>query len=165
MDSILTIMEFAKKLFSSQLLVMQDSSLIAIRDVLHAQLVANHAPVLLSVPLVLKTVSKSLMVSVKPNVEMESLLELNNVTIETSFQTMAVHQHVKSKLFGLVLVNHLPVLTMVQQYAETEESKEEKNVMMETWLTETDVQADVKRKLPQLLQLPQLLTVHQPAKV
>lgn len=132
MDSILTITEFVKKSFLLQLLVMLDSSSIAQRDVLHAQLVAKAAQVLPSVLFVLKTVSQSSMEFVKLNVVMDLLLELNNVMIETDFLTMAVHQPVKLKLSGPVLVNHQFVPTMVQLFVETEELKEENNVMMET---------------------------------
>lgn len=132
MDSILTTTEFVKKSFLLQLLVMLDSSSIAQRDVLHAQLVAKAAQVLPSVLLVLKTVSQSSMEFVKLNVVMDLLLELNNVMIETDFLTMAVHQPVKLKLSGPVLVNHQFVPTMVQLFVETEELKEENNVMMET---------------------------------
>lgn len=132
MDYILTTTESVKKSFLLQLLVMLDSSSIAQRDVLHAQLVAKAAQVLPSVLLVLKTVSQSSMEFVKLNVVMDLLLELNNVMIETDFLTMAVHQHVKLKLSGPVLVNHQFVPTMVQLFVETEELKEENNVMMET---------------------------------
>lgn len=132
MDSILTTTEFVKKSFLLQLLVMLDSSSIAQRDVLHAQLVAKAAQVLPSVLFVLKTVSQSSMEFVKLNVVMDLLLELNNVMIETDFLTMAVHQPVKLKLSGPVLVNHQFVPTMVQLFVETEELKEENNVMMET---------------------------------
>lgn len=133
MDSILTTTEFVKKLFLLQLLVMLDSFSIVQRDVLHVQLVARAVQVLLSVLLVLKTVSQSSVEFVKPNVVMDLLLELNNVMIETDFLTMAAHQPVKLKLSGPVLVNHQFVPTMVQPFAETEELKEENNVMMETW--------------------------------
>lgn len=162
MDSILTTTEFVKKSFLLQLLVMLDSSSIAQRDVLHAQLVAKAAQVLPSVLFVLKTVSQSSMEFVKLNVVMDLLLELNNVMIETDFLTMAVHQPVKLKLSGPVLVNHQFVPTMVQLFVETEELKEENNVMMETWSTMMDVQADVKKKLPHQ---PQPTTLdHQPLK-
>lgn len=132
MDSILTITEFVKKSFLFQLLVMLDSSSIAQRDALPVQLAARAVQVLPSVLLVLKTVSQSSTEFVKLNVVMDLLLELNNVMIETDFLTMAVHQPVKLKLFGPVLVNHQFVPTMVQLFVETEELKEENNVMMET---------------------------------
>jgi len=83
----------------------------------------------------------------------------NWTMIETDFLTMAAHQPVKLKLSGLVPVNHQFVPTTVQLFAEMEELKEEKNVMMETWSTVTDVQTDVKKKLPQP---PQLTTLDQP---
>lgn len=51
-------MEFVKKSFLPQLLVMLDSSLIAQRDVLPVPLVARVVPVIPSVLLVLKTVSQ-----------------------------------------------------------------------------------------------------------
>ena len=149
MDFILTITEFVKKSFLLQLLVMLDSSSIAQRDVLHVQLVARVAPVLLFVLLVLKTVSQLSVEFVKPNAVMDLLPEMNNVMIETDFLTMAAHQPVKLKLSGLVPVNHQFVPIMVQLFAEMEELKEEKNVMTETWSTVTDVQTDVKKKLPQ----------------
>lgn len=162
MDSILTITEFVKKSFLLQLLVMLDSSSIAQRDALPVQLAARAVQVLPSVLLVLKTVSQSSTEFVKLNVVMDLLLELNNVMIETDFLTMAVHQPVKLKLFGPVLVNHQFVPTMVQLFVETEELKEENNVMMETWSTMMDVQADVKKKLPHQ---PQPTTLdHQPLK-
>lgn len=162
MDSILTITEFVKKSFLLQLLVMLDSSSIAQRDVLPVQLAARAVQVLPSVLLVLKTVSQSSVEFVKPNVVMDLLLELNNVMIETDFLTMAAHQPVKLKLSGPVLVNHQFVPTMVQLFVETEELKEENNVMMETWSTMMDVQADVKKKLPHQ-PLPTTLD-HQPLK-
>ena len=162
MDSILTITEFVKKSFLLQLLVMLDSSSIAQRDVLPVQLAARAVQVLPSVLLVLKTVSQSSTEFVKLNVVMDLLLELNNVMIETDFLTMAVHQPVKLKLSGPVLVNHQFVPTMVQLFVETEELKEENNVMMETWSTMMDVQADVKKKLPHQ-PLPTTLD-HQPLK-
>lgn len=162
MDSILTITEFVKKSFLLQLLVILDSSSIAQRDVLPVQLAARAVQVLPSVLLVLKTVSQSSTEFVKLNVVMDLLLELNNVMIETGFLTMAVHQLAKLKLFGPVLVNHQFVPTMVQLFVETEELKEENNVMMETWSTMMDVQADVKKKLPHQ---PQPTTLdHQPLK-
>lgn len=161
MDSILTITEFVKKSFFLQLLVMMDSSSIAQEDVLPVQLVAEAAQVPLSVLLVPKTVSQSSTEFAKPNVEMDLLPELNNVMIETDFLTMAVHQPVKLKLSGPVLVNHQFVPTMVQLFVETEELKEDNNVMMETWSTMMDVQADVKEKLPQPHQPPTTLD-HQP---
>lgn len=132
MDSILTTTEFVKKSFLLQLLVMLDSSSIAQRDALPVQLAARAVQVLPSVLLVLKTVSQSSTEFVKLNVVMDLLLELNNVMIETDFLTMAVHQPVKLKLSGPVLVNHQFVPTMVQLFVETEELKEENNVMMET---------------------------------
>lgn len=71
MDSILTITEFVKKLFSLQSFVMLDSSSIAPRDVLLVKLVARAVQVPQFVLLVLKMVSQLSMVSVKPNVVMD----------------------------------------------------------------------------------------------
>ena len=71
MDSILTITEFVKKLFSLQSFVMLDSSSIAPRDVLLVKLVARAVQVPQSVLLVLKMVSQLSAVSVKPNVVMD----------------------------------------------------------------------------------------------
>jgi hypothetical protein len=71
MDSILTITEFVKRLFSLQSFVMLDSSSIAPRDVLLVKLVARAVQVPQSVLLVLKMVSQLSMVSVKPNVVMD----------------------------------------------------------------------------------------------
>jgi len=53
---------------------------------------------------------------------------------------MAAQPIVKLKLFGPALVFHLFVHIMALLFVETVESKEEKNVMMETWPTEMDVQ-------------------------
>lgn len=71
MDSILTITEFVKKLFSLQSFVMLDSSSIAPRDVLLVKLVARAVQVPQFVLLVLKMVSQLSAVSVKPNVVMD----------------------------------------------------------------------------------------------
>jgi len=121
MDSILIIMEFVKKLFLLQLLVMQDFSSIVQRDVLLAQLAAKTVLVPQFVLYVLKMVFQLSMVSVKLNVVMESLLEPNNVMIKINYLMMDVLQHAKLKLFGLALVNHQLVLTMVQLFVEMED--------------------------------------------
>lgn len=114
-------MEFVKKLFLLQLLVMQDFSSIVQRDVLLAQLAAKTVLVPQFVLYVLKMVFQLSMVSVKLNVVMESLLEPNNVMIKINYLMMDVLQHAKLKLFGLALVNHQLVLTMVQLFVEMED--------------------------------------------
>ncbi len=68
---------------------------------------------------------------VEQHVEMELLLVLSNVMIEIMLPMMAVLQHAQFNNCGLVLVNHLSVHTMVHQFVETEELREDNNVMME----------------------------------
>lgn len=84
--------------------------------------------------------SLSLMEFVKHHVETGSLLLQSNVMIRTTTVMMAAQPIVKLKLFGPALVFHLFVHIMALLFVETVESKEEKNVMMETWPTEMDVQ-------------------------
>lgn len=125
---------------------MQDSSSTATRDVLPVQLDARPAQAPQSVPHAFKMDSQSSREPVKPFVVMDSLPELNNAMIKIPSVTMDAQLPAPFKPYGLVLANHLSVPTTAQLFAETAESKGEKNVMMEISSTETVAQTNVLRK-------------------
>jgi hypothetical protein len=156
MDSTSTITEFVKKFQLFQSLAMLGSFLKVQKDVLPVQLDADHAQARRFVLLVLKMDSLSWMDHAEQFVEMDWLLELSNAMTETVLETTDVQLHVQLNHCGLVLVNHLFVLTTALLFVEMEESKEEKNVMMGILWMEMDAATDVKENRLQVMEVLQV---------
>lgn len=133
MDSTSTTSEFVKESQSSQLLVMLVSSSTPLEDALPAQLDAELVQAPLFVQPVPKLDSPLLMELAEPFVAMESLLDLNNVMIETLPETTAARLLAQLRICGLAQANLQSVLTTAQLFAEMAELKETNNAMMETW--------------------------------
>lgn len=81
---------------------------------------------------------------------------------ETVLETTDVLLHVPLNLCGLVLVNHLFVLTMVLLFVEMPESKEENNAMTGILLMEMDAATDARESRLQVMELLQVAQLQWP---
>lgn len=128
-----------------------DNILIETSVVLLVQVDVKLVPVHQLVLHVFKMVFLYLMDYVKLFVEMDLLLLVNNVMIETLSVEMVVPQPVEFNNSISVQEFLQSVLTMVQPFVVIEKLKLVKLVMMETLLMVMDVMINVKLNLPQII--------------